>query len=135
VVACGLLAALLMGVPSTTRPETSTPLGERDEPRAPVLVAPKRVDDVRAYALAFEELTGLPRDVPPGTRIDLWVAWDPPVTKGPRLQRLLTNLTVEKMAPGVTPGTDSVILAVPEKRVARLLYGDRYGELSATMIP
>jgi hypothetical protein len=40
----------------------------------------------RAYAVAVPELKGLPPEAIPGTRLELWVAWDPPVTKQPRVQ-------------------------------------------------
>lgn len=136
VVTCGVLAALIMGIPSP-KPPAAAPSASHAGP-APTR-APHPVDagsrHVRTYALAASDLSGLPGDVSPGTRIDLWVAWDPPVTKGPSVQRLLTDLTIAEVAPGVGASSPSVIVNVPEEDVERLLYGDRYGALSATMIP
>jgi hypothetical protein len=89
----------------------------------------------RGYALAVPELKGLPGGAAPGTRLELWVAWDPPVTKEPRVQRLLKDVILDEIIPPVVPEAPATaILSVPAKSVPDLLYGDRYGALSATML-
>ena len=92
--------------------------------------------DVRGYALPVAELSGLPGDTPPGTELELWVTWDPPVTKRPRLQRLIRRVVLEKVAPAVTPdGPDAAILLVPVEKLPDLVYADRYGALSVALLP
>ena len=91
--------------------------------------------NVVSYAVAVREVAGLPPDVPPGTTLDLWVAWDPPVTKKPRLQSLLQGVVLETIAPPVTPdGSAAALFHVPRRDVDRLIWADRYGSLSATIV-
>jgi hypothetical protein len=91
--------------------------------------------DRRGYALAVPELNGLSEDAAPGTRLELWVAWDPPVTKESRVQRLLADVILEEIiAPVLPEAPATAVLSVPEKRVPDLLWGDRYGSLSVTML-
>lgn len=90
----------------------------------------------RAYALAVPELKGLPANASPGTRLELWVAWDPPITKEPRVQRLIKEAILDEIIPPVVPEAPATaIVSVPTKSVPDLLYGDRYGALSATILP
>ena len=90
----------------------------------------------RGYALAMSELKGLPGDAAPGARLELWVAWDPPVTKEPRVQRLLGDVILEEIIPPLVPEAPATaVVSVPARSVPDLLYGDRYGALSVTTIP
>jgi hypothetical protein len=90
---------------------------------------------VRGYALPVAELAGLPADAPPGTELELWVTWDPPVTDRPRLQRLIPQVVLEKIAPAMTSnGPDAAILLVPERKLPDLVYADRYGAISVAML-
>jgi hypothetical protein len=92
--------------------------------------------ETRGYALPVAELSGLPGDAPPGTELELWVTWDPPLTKRPRLQRLIRRVVLEKMAPAVTPGgPNAAILLVPVEKLPDLVYADRYGDLSVGLLP
>jgi hypothetical protein len=91
---------------------------------------------MRGYALPVAELSGLPGDARPGTELELWVTWDPPVTKRPRLQRLIRRVVLEKVAPAVTPdGPDAAILLVPVEKLPDLVYADRYGAISVGLLP
>jgi hypothetical protein len=93
-------------------------------------------DTTRLYAVAVSDLQGLPPNVPPGTRLELWVAWSPPVTKRPRIQRLLREVTLTEIIPAITPdGPDAAMLRLKNSQVADLLYGDQYGSLSVTLLP
>lgn len=86
-----------------------------------------------SYAIAVTELSGLSLATAPGTRLDLWVAWEPPITKVPDIRPLLTDVTLEKIAPPVLPdGPHVALLLVKPHQVRDLLYGDRYGALSVT---
>ncbi len=68
--------------------------------------------------------------------MDLWVAWDPPITKSPRIQRLVSDVMLEKIVPPVTPdGPAAAILAIEVSEIGDLLYADRYGSLSVTLLP
>lgn len=89
----------------------------------------------RSYALSTAELSGLPPDAAAGTELEVWVAWDPPVTKRPKVQLLLKNVLLEKVIPGVTPEAPSVVLiSVRTDQVPDLLWGDRYGALSVAVV-
>lgn len=88
------------------------------------------------YAIDVNEVAGLAPNVPPGTIVDIWVTWDRTVTKTPALQRLVRGAFVEEIAPPVTPNGQFVaILSVDKRKVENLLWGDRYGALSATIMP
>ncbi len=92
--------------------------------------------DTRLYAVSVAELPGLPPDAPAGTRLEIWVAWDPPLTERPRIQKLLPEVTLDEIIPPVTPdGPAAAMLRVRTSRLGDLLYGDRYGSLSATVLP
>ncbi|MDP9227335.1 MAG: hypothetical protein M3P18_26510 [Actinomycetota bacterium] len=90
----------------------------------------------RSYAIALSRLAGLPPDATSGTRLQLWVAWEPPITHKPRIQRLVTGVELDHIVPPVTPdGSAVALLEVPADQVPSLLYGDRYGSLSAVVTP
>lgn len=90
--------------------------------------------DRREYALGMHELSGFPLETPPGARMELWVAWDPPLTKAPDVRRLIRDVIVADIIPPLTPdGPTAVIVSVPTARVPDLIYGDRYGDLSVVL--
>lgn len=90
---------------------------------------------LQSYAVALSELSGLPPDAAPGTLVDLWVAWDPPITRRTKIQRLLRAVTIERVVPPVTrTGTPSVLLGLQPRQVSDLIWADRYGTLSATVV-
>jgi hypothetical protein len=87
-----------------------------------------------SYALLQNDLSGLPPDASPGTRLELWVAWDPPVTKNAKLQLLLRDVMLERIIPGVTSEAPStVLLSIRSKDIADMLWADRYGALSVVV--
>ena len=87
------------------------------------------------YAILVEELAGLSPDATPGTVLQLWVTWDPPVTKQPKLQKLLDGVILDEIAPPVTPdGPYVALLSVARGQLDELLWADRYGTLSAAVI-
>ena len=91
-------------------------------------------DDLSSYAVALPELRGLPSDAAPGTIVDLWVTWDAPVMKEPQVQPLLRKVTVQKIISNAAPeAPPTVLLGVEHDDVGDLLYGDRYGSLSAVL--
>lgn len=86
----------------------------------------------RSYAIGLHELQGLSPDVPAGTHLELWVAWDPPVTDAPRVEPLLDDVVLERLIPPSVPeGPTTVLLSIPRKATRLMIYGDRYGALSA----
>jgi hypothetical protein len=90
----------------------------------------------RSYAIALHELPGLPPDAESGTRLEVWAVWRPPITKERQVQRLVSGTRLERIVPPVTPeGPPVAILEVPEKEMSDLLYGDKFGELSAAVVP
>ena len=86
----------------------------------------------RTYALGLHELGGLPPNVAPGSTLELWVTWEPPLTRAARVHLLLEDVVVEKVIRPVVPeGPTSVLISVPARGIPDLIYGDRFGELSA----
>ncbi len=84
----------------------------------------------------MHELQGLSPNTVPGTKLELWVSWEPPLTKGPRLQKLLTDVVLEKVVPGVTPEAPiTAILSIRHADTGDMMWADRYGSLSAVVIP
>jgi hypothetical protein len=89
----------------------------------------------RDYAIALPELRGLPPDAAPGTQLELWVTWDRPVTRSPKVQKLLPAATLVRIIPPITPeGVAAAVLRVPTASMSDLLYADGYGALSAIVL-
>ena len=115
-------------------------LGPVDE-ALPTQAPPFPEDDggdkgTRIYALALSELQGLGPDIAPGTRLELWVSWNPPVTEEPKVQHLFRGAIVYGLTPPVTPdGPVTIELALDEKKVPDLIYADRFGAITATELP
>lgn len=112
----------------TSAAATPAAVGEEAE------LVPGPAVDRSEYALGMHELSGFPRQTPPGARMELWVAWDPPLTKAPDVRRLIKDVIVADIIPPLTPdGPTAVIVSVPTARVPDLIYGDRYGDLSVVL--
>lgn len=85
------------------------------------------------HAVEVSWLNGFPPDAAPGDVFDIWVAWNRAVAKGPNIQLLLQDVTLEKIAPPVTPDGPYVAYLIVTRAEARdLLYGTKYGALSVT---
>jgi hypothetical protein len=122
----GREAAYPSGSPMSSPPQP--PISSIAPSPAPLEATASR----RTYAIGLHELAGLPPDVAPGTVLDLWVAWEPPVTEEIQVQLLLKDVVVERLIPPVLPeGPTTVLLSVAPRDISDLLYGDRYGQLSA----
>lgn len=88
----------------------------------------------RSYAIGLQDLAGLPPDAAPGARLELWVTWEPPITRRPRLQRLIGDVLLERIIPGSVPEAPvTVLLSVPTDRVGDLIYADGFGRLSVVL--
>ena len=122
--------------PALTDGSSATPMSAGAATPPPVASTPAApaVDERRSYALSEADVTGLPRDAAAGTHLELWVACEPPVTKAPKLQRLLKDVVLERIIPGVIPEAPSTImLSVRADAVADLLWADRFGNLSVVV--
>ncbi|MFN2526215.1 MAG: hypothetical protein ABR505_08120 [Actinomycetota bacterium] len=96
--------------------------------------APESLPHGETYAVALPALRGLAADTPPGTELKLWAAWDPPVTKQPRIQILINRVVLKAIVPPADPNAPpTALLLVPADSIPDLLYGDRYGALSVTI--
>lgn len=101
--------------------------------------APAPVEDatsgLRGYALALPEVDGLPPDLEHGARLDLWVSWDPSVSDEPTVQKLIQDVVYDRtIPPSVDGGPLTAMILVPPSKVDELMYGDRFGSLSATLV-
>lgn len=133
VLVTGFVATGLFRTPAQS-PEPEAPAESLPQSGAPPQPSP--APNTRSYALPTSELGGLPADAVPGTRLEVWVAFDRPVTRRPRVQRLLDEVTLQRIVPAITPeGPASVILEVKHSEVPDLLYGDRWGSLSVLVLP
>jgi hypothetical protein len=92
--------------------------------------------NIRTYAVSTFDLRGLPPDARSGTLLEVWVAWEPPIVDSPRYQKLLPEVMLEKVVPGLTPDAPATaLLQVKVKELADLLYADRWGQLSVAALP
>lgn len=113
----------------------ATPMRSEPAPSSALMAAADdaRAAGLRTYALPVSELSGLRPDAQPGTELELWVAWDPPVTKGPRVQLLLRRVLLQGiLAPPSRELPAMALIAIRARDTADLIYGDRYGTLSVT---
>lgn len=111
--------------------------GEIEPP--PRSLAPPEISEtpgrLRSYALSLGELDGLPARLSSGTELQIWVAWEPPVTRAAQVQLLVERATLDRIVANVVPGEPpTVLLLVSPKDVPDLLYGDRWGALSAVVV-
>lgn len=114
-------------------------------PPTPVIASPtasqpaarqKSVENTRLYAVSLPRLQGLAATAAAGSRLELWVAWEPPITKSPRYQKLLENVILEEIVPPPIPeAPPTVLLSVADHDIGDLLYADRFGALSAVIVP
>jgi hypothetical protein len=123
------------GAPDATAAGTSPGPSGLSAPAPPTAAAPSPAGTTRrSYAVGLGDLDGLPPDAAPGQALELWVTWEPPVTRGPRLQRLIGDVVLERIIPGAVPeGPVTVLLSVPAARVGDLIYAERYGRLSVVL--
>lgn len=90
----------------------------------------------RMFALPLVELPGLSPRSRPGSVLELWVTWEPPVTEEPQVQMLLGRVRLEEIIePPVAEGPYMVLISVKRNQVGDLLWGDRFGALSAVSLP
>jgi hypothetical protein len=110
----------------------ASPSIEAVETPSPALPAadPER----RSYAIGLHDLQGLPPDAAAGTRFELWVTWEPPLTDEPRLDRLIGDVVLERVVPGTVPEAPATaLLSVPAARTGDLIYADTFGRLSVVL--
>jgi hypothetical protein len=89
----------------------------------------------RSYAVGLHELRGLPPDAQPGLRLELWVAWEPPLVERPRVDLLLEDVILEEIVPPTTPdGPAAAVLSVRPRDFVDLLYADRWGNLAVAVV-
>jgi hypothetical protein len=137
-IAAGLFAAAFL-FPSAEPSESaqvSAPLPAPDPEQSPRAPIHRAESETRVYAVSLPRLQGLPATAVAGTRLELWVAWEPPITKAPRFQKLLDDVVLEEIVPPPVPeAPPTALLSVDVDHVADLLYADRFGALTATIVP
>jgi hypothetical protein len=128
VLLAGLLATSTLLSGETAIPETANVREESSRPSAPA------ASDPANYAFLLPELKGLPATTPPGTVVEIWATWEPPVTKKLKVQQLIPRATVTKMIPSIEPGPPTVMLEMERRHIPDLMYGDRFGVLSTVIV-
>ena len=117
-----------------SRPAASDVVGAplpSPSPSAPPLHGAK----LYSYAIATTELLGLAPDAGPGTRLDLWVATQPPVTPKEDVLPLLEDALLLEIVPPSTPeGPSAAILQVPLRHARKLMWADRFGSLNVLQV-
>lgn len=144
-------AATLFVVPLLWRPqatpldpvhrEAAHPTSSHAAPPAPAPIprtspsaGARASSELVMHAVEISRLDGFPPDASAGDVFDVWVAWNPPIVKGPNVQLLLKAVALEKIAPPVTPEGPYVAFLLMSRREAReFLYATRYGALSVTV--
>jgi len=110
--------------PPLERARNGTGTTGRDQPAA---------TDLTNYAFLLPELEGLPPSTSPGTEIEIWATWEPPVTKRLKVQRLIPRATVSKILPSIEPGPPTVVLEIERRYIPDIMFGDRFGALSVVL--
>ncbi|MBA3290678.1 MAG: hypothetical protein H0U17_04195 [Actinobacteria bacterium] len=130
----GLLATSLLFGGDDGATESSDPgsAGGSDASGGP---AQPSSTELAGYAILLSELEGLPPDVAPGTEIEIWATWEPPVTKKLKVQQLIPLASVEKIIPSIEPGPPTVMLSLERRAIPDLIYGERFGALSVVLDP
>jgi hypothetical protein len=124
-----LLAPEIDQTYATPRPPN---IPEDPESAAPESVPPA---DYRSFAVGLHEMRGLPAEAPPGSRWEIWAAWDSPVAESPMVQRLVREVILEAVHPPVTPeGPHTATLLLERKQVKRFLWGYQWGSLTAVRL-
>ncbi|MGH2699847.1 MAG: hypothetical protein ACRDJL_11720 [Actinomycetota bacterium] len=123
----GLVVATL-AVGTGEEPKATGGPGKSNRPSAPAAT------DLANYAFLLPELKGLPPSTAPGTVIEIWATWEPPVTKKLKVQQLIPRATVTKMFPSIEPGPPTVMLELERRFIPDLMYGDRFGTLSTVIV-
>jgi hypothetical protein len=131
------IAVLVIGLAASTLlfdKGTSASLVDREREVAKVNAAhAPAVTDLASYAFLMPELEGLPPTISPGTEIEIWATWEPPVTKRPKVQRLVPRAIVGKVIPSIEPGPPTVVLEVERRFLPDIMFGDRFGALSVVL--
>jgi hypothetical protein len=130
-------AVLVTGLVLTTllfdeHTASSEPERDRDAAQATASGAPGATD-LTSYAFLLPELEGLPPTTSPGTEIEIWATWEPPVTKRLKIQRLIPKATVTKILPSIEPGPPTVVLEIERRFIPDIMFGDRFGALSVVL--
>jgi hypothetical protein len=113
-------------------PATSPTGPETPEDAIPLDQHPDSV----AYSIDMDEITGLSPVADPGSVAELWVTWDRPLTRVPKLQPVVHDALLAQISPPLTAdGPTVATFLVSRRSVERLLLADRYGSLSATVVP
>lgn len=109
-----------------TSPPTATPTPEAS--------VPPDVSGRVAYSIDLSEVAGLSPTVAPGSSVELWATWEKPVTRSPRLQRVVEDAILEKVSVPLTPdGPTVATFLITPREMDELLWADRYGAISATV--
>ena len=129
VVAMGLGASTLLfnRETSKTRLPAESDAVATNEPAAPAAI------DLASYAFLLPELEGLSPTIAPGTAIEIWATWEPPVTKRLRVQLLIPRATVAEVIPSIEPGPPTVMLELERRHIPDILFGDKFGDLSVVL--
>ncbi|MGH2774392.1 MAG: hypothetical protein ACRDJT_03010 [Actinomycetota bacterium] len=130
-------AVLLIGLGASAMfvDDEMAALGSKDEDAAPRGTDPDApvATDLASYAFLLPELEGLPPSTRPGTEIEIWATWEPPVTKKLKVHQLVPRATVAKIIPSIEPGPPTVMLELERRFIPDLMYGDRFGALSIVL--
>lgn len=86
------------------------------------------------YTIYLYKLPGLAPDAMPGSILDIWVTWKPPLTERPKVQLLLAGVQLSRIETGFEQGPVADLL-VDEDDVPDLIYGERFGSFNAVTRP
>ena len=115
------------GSPLAAATSSTTPLAEQTPAITPGTAG------LVSYSIEVDDVAGLSPFADPGTVTDLWVMWQRPLLRRPKLQRVLRGAILERISPPVSPeGPTVATFAIAKEDVESLLWADRFGSLSAT---
>ena len=123
---------------SAVLPDATSTRGRRrvteDRGAPPTSRGERQTAVLRSYALSLDDLRGLSPNAAPGTRLELWVTYEPPVTKRVRNQLLIRDAVLDRIVPALDPlGPDTALLLVRNKDIPKLITAERFGSPSASV--
>lgn len=100
-------------------------------PPSPAATTTPVLDGRPTYWIGDHELEGAHDSLTLGVPVEIWVTWSPPLTKEIQVQKLIDDAYVAAVLPPTTPdGLFELGIALKQRDIRRMIYGERFGELT-----
>jgi hypothetical protein len=91
--------------------------------------------DRATYWIGAHEIEGVVPELAPGTRVEVWVTWEPPLVKQPVVEKLIRDAYIAAILPStMIEGTLDVGLSLNDRDISAMTYGERFGSLNLIVL-